>query len=184
MPQVETESVGIFWVGEREFNTFDIETGVRFEDLQHRPTAVGIEQRDFSTISTSIGLLNPINDYLTFSALLDYSSRAPTIEELYSNGPHLATQSFEIGNPNLDKERATGLTLSANYENRFMEINVSGYYMDFADFIYQQNVGTVEDGLPVFTYRQNDASFRGLDVQGLFHPWCGSNGGFGFHLHI
>jgi iron complex outermembrane recepter protein len=169
VPAVETESTGIFWVGERAFNTFDLETGLRFENLRHRPTAVGFEQRDFSTFSASLGLINPINDNLTLSALLDYSSRAPTIEELYSDGPHLATQSFEIGNPNLEKERATGLTLTAGYDNRFMEIDVSGYYMEFSDFIYQQNVGVITDDLPLFVYQQNDASIVGLDVQGLFH---------------
>lgn len=169
VPAVETESAGIFWVGERAFTTFNFETGFRIEELRHRPTAVGLEQRDFSTLSASLGLIRPINENLTLSALLDYSSRAPTIEELYSDGPHLATQSFEIGDPNLNKERATGLTLTAGYENRLMEIDVSGYYMEFSDFIYQQNVGSIEAGLPLFVYQQNDASFVGLDVQGLFH---------------
>ncbi|MDG2087258.1 MAG: TonB-dependent receptor [Arenicellaceae bacterium] len=169
VPPVDTESAGIFWVGERDFSSFDIETGLRLEKLRHKPTAVGLQDRDFSTVSASFGVIRPVNEQLTLSALIDYSSRAPTIEEIYSNGPHLATNSFEIGDPGLGKERATGLTLTAGFENGLIELDASVYYMDFSDFIYQQNTLAVEDDLPVFNYQQNDASFAGLDLKGLVH---------------
>ena len=39
------------------------------------------------------------------------SFRTPAIEELYSNGPHLASHSYEIGNPDLEAETGLGFDL-------------------------------------------------------------------------
>ena len=38
-----------------------------------------------------------------------HTMRAPRVEELYSDGPHLATYAFEIGNPNLKSEIIYGI---------------------------------------------------------------------------
>jgi iron complex outermembrane receptor protein len=110
-----------------------------------------------------------VSEELTLSALLDVANRAPTIEELFSNGPHLATQSFEIGDPNLQEEGVTALTLSAGYGNDRVEFDASIYVMDFSDYIYEANTGEIEDGLPVFQFQQNDAFFTGVDLKGLVH---------------
>jgi iron complex outermembrane receptor protein len=166
---VKTKSVGVFWVGERSFNAFDLETGLRFEDLDHEPTKIGSKNINFNTHSGSIGLIRSINENLNVSLLFDVSSRAPAIEELYSNGPHLATSSFEIGNQNFVEEKAKALTLNAAYQNEFLEFDFSAYYMDFDNFIYQKSMGTEEDHLAVFNYQQDAADFYGFDMQGLFH---------------
>ncbi|MEO0368504.1 MAG: TonB-dependent receptor, partial [Pseudomonadota bacterium] len=101
---------------------------------------------------------------LTLSFLIDSSSRAPAIEELYSEGPHLATQTFDIGDPNLNEEDSLGFSATANYASDSVKANATVYYTDFSDFIYQSATGEEDDDLPVFEYVQSDAEFFGVDL--------------------
>jgi iron complex outermembrane receptor protein len=174
VPPVDSDTLGLFWVGQREFGDFEFETGLRLEKTEYEPT-VG-RDADFNTLSASFGLVRSVNETLTLSALLDVANRAPTIEELFSNGPHLATQSFEIGDPNLQEEGVTALTFSAGYGNDVVEFNASVYAMGFSDYIYEVNTGGVEDGLPVFQFQQDDAQFTGVDLKGLVHLGVFGNG--------
>ena len=109
------------------------------------------------------------------------TERAPTAEELFSDGPHLATDQFEIGDVNLDKETATGAELSLRYRNDRYFLTANAFYTDYDDYIFEQETGETaieidegtfqfvtdtEDGLPVFQFVGEDASFKGFEVQG------------------
>ena len=166
---VDSDSQAIFWVGERHSEVFDIETGLRFEQVDYEPTGsnendVAFEDVDFTTFSASIGGLYQGSDVWKFSALLDYSQRAPTIEELFSNGPHLATQTFEIGDPTLDEESALGLTFTGVYDVSGVKLSATIYYTDFEDFIYQEDTGATREGLRELIWAQDDARFVGIDL--------------------
>ncbi|MBT8114056.1 MAG: TonB-dependent receptor [Arenicella sp.] len=166
---VDSETQSLFWVGEREFDGFDLETGFRLESVEHDSSVAGLDKLDFSAGSVSIGVVAPLSDAVTVSALYDFSNRAPTIEELFSDGPHLATQSFEIGDLSLQEETANALSFTANYQSDWIDLNATAYVMDFDDFIYQAATGAIEDDLPVFLYKQDDARFTGLDLEAVIH---------------
>jgi iron complex outermembrane receptor protein len=166
---VDSDTQSLFWVGERNFDGFDLETGFRLESVEHDSSVAGLDTRDFSAGSLSVGIVAPLNDSVTVSAIYDFSNRAPTIEELFSNGPHLATQSFEIGDVNLKEESTHAFSVSANYDSDLLELNATLYSMNFDDFIYQSSDGSIEDDLPVFTYEQVDAQFVGLDLEAAVH---------------
>ena len=174
---VDSDSQAIFWVAERDFNQWHVEGGLRFEQTDYEPTGqdengVAFEDEDFSTFSASLGGVYSATDELDVSVLLDYASRAPTIEELFSFGPHIATQTFEVGDPSLDEESVLSLSLGANYNDDITSVSVNLYFYEFDDFIYQEFRDSdadgevdIEDGFPVLDYTQEDASFVGLDVQ-------------------
>ena len=166
---VKTDNAGIFWVGEKSFDAYDIEAGIRFDSVDHQPSGADLVDTDFSTISASLGIVYPVNDVLSFSGLIDYSERAPSIEELYSNGPHLATQSFEIGNLNLQEEAALAFTGTATMQSELYDFSVSIYRMGFDDYIYQAGTGEIRDEFPVLVYRQDDATFTGFDAKANIH---------------
>ena len=166
VPPAETKTTGLYWVGERNFDSFSLELGARFENSETEPTNdSGLPQRDFDTTSASIGAVIPSSEAMTWSALFDYAERAPSIEELYSGGPHLATQTFEIGDVGLNEESSTNLSFSWAYEVDAFDAHVTLYRNDFSDFIFQASTGEIEDGLPVFVYRQANAEFVGLDLE-------------------
>lgn len=161
VPPVETGSFGVFWVGERGFEGFDLEAGLRLDHVSHDPT--GSSGTDFTTFSAALGFVIPQGDGV-FALQADYSSRAPVAEELYSDGPHPATQSFEIGDPGLDAESAVNAAATARWGNERVQWSATAYATAFRDHIYQFVTGEVEDGFLVTQYGQADATYRGLDI--------------------
>ena len=162
-PPVDTSSLGVFWVGQRSFEDFEFEAGVRLESVELEP-AVG-DGKDFTTVSASLGAIVPLDATWTASVLADYSSRAPVGEELFSEGPHLATQSFEIGNPEIQDEQALNFSATLRGDGARWSFAGTVYYTSFADFIYQAATGEERDGLIVRRFAQADATFTGLDLE-------------------
>jgi len=164
VPPVSTRSAAAFWVGERSFAHFDLESGVRTERIEHNPEAG--EDRDFSPLSVSLGVVVPLGAVWDLGLQTDYSERAPAPEELYSNGPHLATRSYEIGDPELDLESAVNVAATLSAVTDRWETTLAVYYTDFSGYVYQRATGEVEDGLPVQQYDQDDARFYGAEIDG------------------
>lgn len=160
---VDTDEQAVFWVGERSFSNFDLELGARVGKLGHNPSAGN--STDFDTYAVSAGLVIPLSEGLRLGTLIDYSSRAPVAEELYSNGPHLTTNSFEVGNANLDNESAANISATVEYAADRLSGRATVYYTQFSDFIFQQASGGEEDGLPVVAYLQEDATYFGVDAE-------------------
>ena len=156
-------------MGQRSFGASELEAGIRWEQVDHSPSTSGLTNAKFDSFSASLGLVSSINENLTLSGMLDLSSRAPTAEELYSNGPHLATQAFEIGDPNLNEEEVLAATLSAGYTKQRLELDASLYVMQFEDYIYEIATNQEIDELPVFRWQQNDTTFTGMNIKGLIH---------------
>lgn len=174
VPPVDSRNSGVFIVAERTFDKFELESGLRIERVSHEPS-VGLD-RHFNTYAASLGALVSVSDVWDMSLLLDLSSRAPVSDELYSNGPHLVTNAFELGDENLSREGAFNLTNSWRYENDGLKINATFYYTGFSDFIYQRATAEKEDELPVFQFDQEDTRFVGLDLSVAADVWQGENG--------
>ena len=161
VPPVDTGTFGAFWVGEQPFDGFDVEAGARINRTSHDPT--GAASTSFTTFSASVGFVIPVGEAL-LGLHGDYASRAPIAEELYSHGPHPATQSFEIGDTGLDAETALNGAATLSWGTEGLELSATAYATSFADHIYQYATGEVEDGLLVAYYGQADATYRGLDL--------------------
>ncbi|MGI9323937.1 MAG: TonB-dependent receptor [Pseudomonadales bacterium] len=163
VPPVDTEDSGLFWVAEREFERFSLEAGLRLGRVAHKPQSGSSE--NFTTYAASAGIVLPIGERWDLGLLVDYAARAPIGEELYSNGPHLVTGSFELGDPTLDSERAANLSTTLSFTGDVWQGQATVYYTQFIDFIYEQSTGEMQDGLPVFQFQQDDAEFFGLDAE-------------------
>ena len=160
---VDTDSIGIFYVGQRNFGGLSVEGGLRFEDVEHDPTTA--RKQSFDIAAASVGFIYPLSDEWTLTGQFDHSDRAPIAEELYSNGPHLATQSFELGDESLDEEVATNISLGLSYQSETLDVSLSIYESQFDDFIYQSNTGLEEDELPLLQWTQSDATFDGFEIE-------------------
>ena len=172
---VDTETLGLFYVGQRSFGNLGLETGVRYENVKHDPT-LGAKQ-DFNLGSASVGLIQPLGDNWTLSGQVDYSSRAPVAEELFSNGPHLATQTYEIGDPNLSEERAANITTTLRYQTGPLDFFISAYTSEFDDFIYEISAGREMDELPVLQWTQADATLSGFEASAVWQAMNWQTGG-------
>ena len=96
---------------------------------------------------------------------LSRTGRAPSAEELFSNGPHIATQAFEIGDVSLDSERSWNGEFYTRYESERLTISATLYTNQFDGFIFETETGDEEDGLPVFQYNQSDANIWGAELE-------------------
>ena len=84
---------------------------------------------------------------------LSHSERAPSVDELFSFGPHGGSEQFLIGDPDLGIEKSNGVELSLHRTTGPVHVQGSVYYSRFSNFIFQAPTGEIQDGLPVYEYR-------------------------------
>lgn len=164
VPPNKSLQYGLFTLQEFTVGNLDAEVALRFDTAELRADTIGIS-RSFNNFSGAFGLGYHIGD-LKIGANLSRTGRAPAVEELFSNGPHIATQAFEVGDPFLKSERAWNGELYARYDTPGAAFSATLYTNRFDNFIYEAETGLVEDDLPVFQYFQNDAKVWGVEFQG------------------
>jgi iron complex outermembrane receptor protein len=121
--------------------------------------------RSFTTVSGSLGAAYDLSPAWRAGVTLSRSARAPSIEELFANGPHAGTQAFEVGDPTLDPEKSIGIEASIRKHAGPLKLTATAYYNRFSNFIFQTPTGEVEDDLPVFQYLQGKANYYGFEVE-------------------
>lgn len=163
IPKVRSSDRAAFYLAERDINGVDFETGIRLGQVTHKPQ--DDRQKQFTDYSLSIGAVAPLSDSWQLNLLADLSSRAPVAEELYANGPHLVTGSFERGDSELDSEQALNISAILQFTGERVSATTTLYHTQFSDFIYQQRSDEISDDLPVVAYTQSNADFYGLDIE-------------------
>lgn len=156
---------GFFVLQEREFGPFKLELGGRYDSVSVSPDFTGLSEQNYDLTSFSIGGIWKFNELFHMTINLDSAQRAPSAEELFAYGPHVATGLFEIGNPDLSKEKASGADLGLHFHTDSFEASVSAYRTKYDDFTYLQATGDEMDGLPVALWTQTDATFEGWEAQ-------------------
>ena len=164
VPPNVTDQLGLFTLQEVRTGKIEIEGAARFDKVDVRSQVLGI-QRDFNSYSFALGLAYLADDRLRFGVNLNRAQRAPAAEELFSNGAHIATQAFEIGNPDFRTEKSWGGEAYVRWSTPDISFGLTGFYSRFDDFIIDVPTGLEEDELPVFQFIQNDAKYYGLEAE-------------------
>ena len=173
VPPNVTDQYGLFTLQEINRGNWELEFAGRYEHTDVRATGVrvGVEEdaptvafnRDFNAFSGALGLSYAVAPEVKIGINGSRAVRAPSAEELFSNGPHVATQAFEIGNPNFKTEKSWGVELYARGRTGPIRFQVSGYATWFDDYIYENATGAERDELPVFQYFQAGARYYGAE---------------------
>jgi len=154
--------IGLFALQEYGTGPFEIEAAGRFEQSSVNSSPLGIE-RDFNAVSGALGLSYETGAGLKLGINGTRVVRAPSGEELFANGAHVATQAFEVGDPGLTQERAWGVEAYVRGNAGPAQVSFAAYRNWFDSYIFLSATGEVEDGLPVFAYLQDDARYFGLE---------------------
>jgi iron complex outermembrane recepter protein len=162
VPPNRTRQLGLFTLQEFELGNVQLEAALRYDRVSQEAQTLGI-RRKFNNVSAALGAAYLAGN-LKIGINASRTGRAPAPEELFSDGPHIATQAFEIGDPTLDSEKAWNVELYARYDSTGLEATATLYANWFDGFIYEDATGAEEDGLPVFQYFQNDARFWGFET--------------------
>ncbi len=164
VPPNSSSQLGLFTLQEFESGPYGVEGGARFEHSEQRDKQNDIK-REFDAVSLAVGGYYEPQPRMKMGLNLSRTERAPATEELFSNGPHIATQSFEIGDPSLGKEKSIGAEAYFRVEKAAWSFSATAFATWFDDFIYQDDTGAEEDELPVFQYFQRDATFSGFELE-------------------
>jgi iron complex outermembrane receptor protein len=164
----ETEQYALFTAQEFDLGGVELEVAARYENVSVESNSFNVD-RTFDLFSGAASLVLGGDSDARYGVTLSRSERAPAGEELFANGPHIATQTFEIGDPNLDTESATGIEAFVRAQSGGLSFNASVYYQSFSNYIYLSPTDREEDELPVFEILQSDADFFGFEA-GLEAP--------------
>ena len=123
------------------------------------------EAAKFTTVSASLGAQYELADGWRAGLTLSHSERAPAVDELFANGPHGGSETFEVGDPDLKAEKSNGAELSLHGTAGPVHLSGSLYYNRYSNFIFQAPTGVVEDDLPVYKFLEGKADYYGFEVQ-------------------
>jgi len=170
---VTIETLGAFWVERFNQDNWGAEVVARYEQRDYSGLAGG---RTFDLSSFSASAFFKPTDGLRLSLNAGYTERAPTEVELFADGPHAATQAYEIGDADLKTEIATSLEGVARWQIGGATVDLNVWRTSFDGFIAFNPTNLIEDDLPVFLVSQKDATLTGAELHvtsafGEFGGW-------------
>lgn len=180
-PDSNTQSQAIFMSEHIHNGDLHWEFGARVENqtVDHsanpaeRPDIDGSSYSD-TALSLAVSAIWDFAENQSLTLSLQRSQRHPTSTELYALGAHIATDQYEIGDPNLGLETAYGIDLRHNYSAGNWSTAVSAFYTTFNDYIYSRKTGeehdVVEDGKVVahydkYKFEAVEAIFWGFEAE-------------------
>lgn len=177
-PPVTQKSFAVFGVENIQFEHLRLQVGGRVEDTRYNPK--GAQARAFTGFSGSAGVNIPLWHGGAFVSSFSHSYRAPALEELYANGPHVGNLTYEIGDANLRGERSNGFDVSVRHTSPRFRAEANGFSYHLAQYVYLAPTGGIQHGLIAARYSQNNARYTGFDgrLQTALHPMVWLNLGF------
>lgn len=188
-PPTRTRDLALFALEEYRFEPVTFQFGGRYESrriaLGEVPeglpsfdgfSAASGETRNNDAVSVSAGaVFRPAKDY-SVGLSVALSQRLPVAQELFSNGPHGGTGSYEVGTSDLGKEKSLGVDLTVRRRAGAVTGSVGVFANKFNNFIFEQRLSddmipeeNNPDGLPVYQFVSRDALFYGGEAELTFH---------------
>ncbi|NBF05122.1 TonB-dependent receptor [Pseudomonas sp. Fl5BN2] len=198
VPQTDTNSGALFILEELQATErLKLSLGGRLEHTTVDPDSKGNERfaqadksSSFTAGSLSSGAVYTLTPVWSLAATLGYTERAPTFYELYANGAHVATGTYELGSAKLSKEKAVSSDLALRFDNGTHKGSVGVFYSHFSNYIGLLGTGrTLNDegeedasGIPEYAYSGVRARFTGIEAQDRWSLGEGAYGKFALEL--
>ena len=168
-PPTKHNAFAIFGLETLDFEPVSVQFGGRVETNRYHPEATDargvLPDRTFTGFSGAAGIRVRTWSRGAFVSNYTHSYRAPSLEELYNLGPHRGNLAFEIGNPNLTRERTDGIDFGLRHSSKRLRFEANGFYYHIRDFVFLAPTGDVEEGLIVGQYDQDNARFVGTEAR-------------------
>nr|WP_262918091.1 TonB-dependent receptor [Pontibacter sp. E15-1] len=180
LPYYTGITAGAFATEKWRKDRLQLEAGLRY-DYKHlqvkRLDANNALQKptfNFNNVSGTLGALYDVGYHLTFGLSATSAWRAPSVNELFSEGVHHSAATYEVGDAGLSSEQAYNFETSVSYfGNSRLNGQLSLYYNVINNYIYlsplPDPVLTVRGAFPAFQYRQTDATFKGIDLSWTYN---------------
>ena len=183
VPSVHTKSHAVYLYEEMPLKALGLDQlklslGGRVEHTALDASAWEVKNKaaqaaDFTAYSYALGGLYAIDSHWSVASNLSHNERAPSYFELYADGAHIATNQYEVGNPNFKKERSNGVDAQIRWKDAKNSFSVGAYYTRFNRFLGLLGTGRDIDvdgtPLPEAQFTAFAASFKGLEAEGKFN---------------
>ena len=171
-PTTESISSALFVLEEKTIGNFLWQLGARLEHISHKPdnafftnseVNANFDDVSYTANSISAGFVYEVDDNQSFAVNYAYSERAPSSAEMFSNGIHISTSTYEVGagfdlvkddsNPDdleftllqssqaVKKEISNNIDLTYRLQTEHLHANFSVFYNQIDDYLFQQNTG-------------------------------------------
>jgi iron complex outermembrane receptor protein len=222
-PPAKSEMFAAAWLEEKHFGPILLQLGARIEKVNidaddsnvgfdedhelheeashheaHGEDLTSFEQQSFTPISASAGLVWDYQQGYNLGFSMALSQRAASSGELFSFGPHIGTNTFEVGamfdvHQEGDEihvelaDQAPDVETSLNFDITWRKFNgdfgyvISAFYNRIDDYYYQQDTGLFfveehmhedehesEEGLPILVYQQDDVEMYGGEAEFIY----------------
>lgn len=170
LPSSITSKFALFGFQQLSLGKSAYRFSIRIEDVNITKESsvefLGSDKKNYVGLNTSIGHCYDFTKRNTIETSLSYTERAPTFQELYADGNHVATGTQENGDSHLVKEKASALELTFKDYTETNELVMSVYAQFFKDYILLSPTGqTNVDGFSINNYEQENAIFYGIDLE-------------------
>jgi len=176
-PSTYDLSLAGFLVEEMDIGPVAIQAGARYDWARYVPREqttitvggreVPVRERTFGSVSGVVGILYGPREDVRIGASVSRAYRTPDFHELYADGPHLAANSYDVGDPDLRQETGIGGDLFARYFGDGLRTEVAAFANVLSDYVFPSSRGRVErgpqQGRPRLQYTNSDARFYGLE---------------------
>lgn len=127
---------------------------------------VPVRRRTFGSVSGSLGVLYAATEGVRFGASIARAYRTPDFNELYSDGPHLAANSYDVGDPNLRAEAGIGVDAFMRVHRDRFQGEIAAFRNQLNDYIFPSSRGRAElgrQGEPRFQYTNENVLLSGAE---------------------
>lgn len=174
-PASDTDRHGLFWLVETRENKLNYQLGIRYENVAiDAPTVeLGQSQYDFDPLSASFGVTYQWRPNVMFNANYSFAQRAPSANEIFANGAHLATQNYELGlnyavheeaehvyviegtERAIDLETSHSFDIGAHFEGDGHHLNINLFANRVNNFVYE-SFSAINSADLVFEHDEHD----------------------------
>jgi iron complex outermembrane receptor protein len=180
LPKTKNFSTAVFAFEELDWKPLKWNFGARGEFSQVKPVADDkfsfTETKSFATESLSTGLLYSLSESYSTALNLSYNERAPNYQELFAGGAHLATFTFQQGDPDLKKEKSVAAEISLRHQSAAFTGSLNFFGQRFNNYIALSPSGQFDDSdgsgvagdsiddLPIYNYLSQAANIYGAEM--------------------
>ncbi len=170
VPPTIERSIAGFLYEEIGFGDLRLNAGLRYDyhaaDPESSDAASGVRRREFNGFSGSLSLLYDLGGNFQAGATLMRTLRTPSVDELFTRGPHLASYTYEVGNPELGAENGLGTEITLRHLAESGHASLSLFRNAIDGYIYSRNTGdtNIRTLLPIYQATGGDAIMLGGEL--------------------
>jgi len=159
-----TKKWSVFALEHAQFNDVHVELAARADQQKIDIDDTSKQDFDGSAYSFSGAANWEFAPNYKLSFVTSHQQRLPLAQELYANGKHFATNTYELGNDQLKKEKSNNVELGFHYDDNTFDYHVHVYHNWFDDYIFAQTLDRYED-FRLVEYTQDKARFYGAEAE-------------------